>query len=85
MFYEIWAAQAAALGWSTYDVFGANRSKPIERVDMAGLVVLINGRGLAALTDTEAAISTRTSARLTYRRRRIEPSPGQALLWELGD
>ena len=84
-FYETWAAQAAALGWSTYDVFGANRTKPIERVDMAGLVLLINGRGLAALTDTEAAISTRTSARLTYRRKWIEPAPGQVLLWELGD
>ena len=82
-FYERWATQAAALGWSTYDVFGANRTKPIERVDMAGLVLLINGRELAALTDTEAAISTRTSARLTYRRKRIEPAPGQVLLWEL--
>ncbi len=84
-FYETWAAQAAALGWSTYDVFGANRTRPIERVDMAGLVVLINGRGLAALTDTEAAISTRTSASLTYRQKWIEPAPGRVLLWELGN
>ena len=83
-FYERWGATAAALGWSTHDVFAANRTKPIERVDMAGLVVLINGRKLAALTDSEAVISTRTSRSLTYRRKWIEPAPGQALLWELG-
>ena len=83
-FIETWATQAAALGWSTYDVFGANRTKPIERVDQAGLVVLINGRELAVLTDSEAVIGTRTSAGLTYRRKWIEPASGQALLWELG-
>jgi len=62
-FYETWAAQAAALGWSIYDVFGAHRAKPIERVDMAGLVLLINGRGLAALTDTPLEGVTSLSSR----------------------
>lgn len=84
VFLETWAAQASALGWTVWDVFGANRTKPIERVDMAGLVVVINGRELAALTDITAVISTRTGAGLTYRRKRIEPAIGQVLLWELG-
>ena len=84
-FYETWAAQASALGWTAHDLFGANQTKPIERVDQAGLVVLINGRELAVLTDSEAVIGTRTSASLTYRRKWIEPVPGQVLLWELGD
>ena len=84
-FYETWAAQASALGWTAHDLFGANRTKPIERVDQAGLVMLINGRKLAALTDSEAVISTRTGAGLTYRQKWIEPAPGQVLLWGLGD
>ena len=66
-------------------VFGANRAKPIERNDMAGLVVLINGRGWAALTDTEAIIQCAAGGRVTFRRKWQEQQTGQVLLWELAD
>ena len=85
VFLETWGAQAAALDWTAHDLFGANRTKAIERVDLAGLVVLINGRELVAITDSEAVISTRTGVSLTHRRKWIEPVPGQTLLWKLGD
>ena len=86
-FIETWGPQAARLGWSTTDVFGVNRAKPFRRADAAGLVLLLDGRPVAALTEASATIECGGMRRLTYRRkppgevREIE----QCLLWELSD
>ena len=50
-----------------------------------GLVLLLRGRELAALTATEAVIRTRTGARQTYRRKPCDPlHPAErCLVWEL--
>ena len=82
-FIERWGVQAARLGWNAYDVFGVNATKPVERVDAAGLVRLLDGRPVVALTAGEAVIQSPTGSRLTYRRK----PPGVAtakccLLWE---
>jgi len=51
------------------------------RIDCAGLLWLLNGDKLIALTEDAAVIERRTGARQTYRRK---PSgPGRALAWEL--
>ena len=54
--------------------------RPIERLDCAGLVILLHGNSLLALTADTARIRTTSGALLTYRRR---PRPGAVPLWEL--
>jgi hypothetical protein len=78
---EGWADRAVALGWGTLDLFGCNRCKPFARIDHAGLLWLLNGCSLIALSTDTAAIATASGAGLTYRRRPTEP--GRVLVWEL--
>jgi hypothetical protein len=44
-------AVAAALGWGPYDLFGADRYRPYARIDQAGLLWLLNGDRLEALSE----------------------------------
>jgi hypothetical protein len=75
-------AEAAALGWSPYDLFGADRERPFARVDQMGLLWLVNGRPLLGLARDHAVIGNpRTSPPHTYRRKPGEP--GRVLVWEL--
>jgi hypothetical protein len=74
-------AVAAALGWAPDGLFGCDRARPFARVDSAGLLLLLNGDRLVALTENTATIETRTGARQTYRRKPNEP--GRVLAWEL--
>jgi hypothetical protein len=50
-----------------------------------GLVPLLHGRELAALTEAEAVIRTRTGTHQTYRRKPCDPlHPAErCLVWEL--
>jgi hypothetical protein len=73
-------AVAAALDWSSLDLFGADRKKPFARIDQTGLLWLLNGDRLIALTENTATIETRTGARQTYRRKPNQP--GRVLAWE---
>lgn len=79
-FLDQWGGQAAALGWSTTDVFGAHPVKPLERVDCAGLILLLHGDELVAITAGAARTRRRSGALLTYHRR---PRPGAVPLWKL--
>jgi len=72
---------AATLGWGPYDLFGCDRDRPFARIDYAGLLWLINGDKLVALSENTAGIETHTGERHTYRRRPSEP--GCVLPWEL--
>jgi hypothetical protein len=74
-------AVATALGWEPYDLFGCDRDRPFARVYQAGLLWLLNGDKLIALTENTATIETKTGARQIYRRRPSEP--GRVLAWEL--
>jgi TubC N-terminal docking domain len=80
-----WAAQAAALGWPTWELFGCHRRAPWGRIQGMGLVLLLRGDEIAALTATEAALRTWTGARQTYRRKPADPlHPAErCLIWEL--
>ncbi len=64
------------------DLFGAHPEKPLERFDCAGLVLVLNGAAIVALSDTEAVIEKPSGARLTFRKRG-QASPEMCLIWEL--
>jgi hypothetical protein len=74
-----WGDQAGALGWTAEDLFGLHtppeRPHPsyrrLRRYDATGLIWLLQGRPVVALTEATAAIQSLTgaiSAITTYRR-----------------
>jgi hypothetical protein len=71
-----WGEQAKALGWTAKDLFGLHRppEKPhasysrLSRYDETGLVWLLQGREVVALSEVTAAIQSSTGAITTYRR-----------------
>ncbi len=77
-----WGPRAAALGWGPLDLFGCDRVKPFARIDRQGLLWILGGHRLVALTAELAKFETETGKRLTYR-----PAPlreaGDVLPWEL--
>jgi hypothetical protein len=86
-FLQEWAEAADRLGWLTWELFGCHRRAPWGRIPGMGLILLLQGDEIAALTATEAVIRTRTGAHQTYRRRPADPlHPAErCLVWELSD
>jgi hypothetical protein len=84
-FLHEWALQAAALGWPAWELFGCHRRAPWGRIDGMGLVLLLHGDPLAALTATEAVIRRASGAHQTWRRRQRDPltAAERCLVWEL--
>jgi hypothetical protein len=83
-----WAVKAAVLGWGPLDLFGCDRHRPWARIDQAGLLWLMAGRRLVALTANSATIETASGGRLTYRRasasrHSVPNDPGRVLAWSL--
>jgi hypothetical protein len=83
VFLSSWGEQAEALAWTGRDLFGlaavperlvANYRR-LSRYDLTGLVWLLKGRPVVALTDATAAIQSPAGAILTYRRNR-KPATG---------
>jgi hypothetical protein len=71
-----WSEQAHGLGWTARDLFGLiavpEHAKPsfnrLSRYDETGLIWLLQGRPVVALTETTAAIQNPTGAITIYRR-----------------
>ena len=71
-----WGEQAEALGWTARDLFGLHRppEKPhpsyrrLSRYDETGLIWLLRGRPVVALTEATAAIQSATGNVTVYRR-----------------
>jgi hypothetical protein len=71
-----WGDQAEALGWTARDLFGLHTppAKPhpsysrLSRYDETGLIWLLQGCEVVALTEATAAIQSSTGAITTYRR-----------------
>jgi hypothetical protein len=71
-----WGDPAAALGWTAHDLFGlhtpADRPHPtysrLSRYDCTGLIWLLEGRSVVALTDSVAAIENPSGAITIYHR-----------------
>jgi hypothetical protein len=75
-----WANCAERLGWTALDLFGCDNTKPLVRISRAGLLWLLNGRKLCALTADAATIVTASGGYLSFRRCLREP--GGVLAWE---
>jgi hypothetical protein len=80
-FMNTWAVTASQLGWTPEDLFGVCRSGPTKRVDLAGLLWLMNGRELAAIDAHGVAIRCATGSIQTYRPART--SVERVLAWDL--
>jgi hypothetical protein len=76
-----WARRATALGWGPNDLFRCDPRCPATRKDTAGLLWLLGGGELVALTATSAAVRLPNGAVQTYRRK--PQQRGAALLWDL--
>jgi hypothetical protein len=71
-----WGKQATALGWTARDLFGLHQipDKPalnyrrLSRYDETGLIWLLQGRPVVALTDSTAAIKNPAGAITAYRK-----------------
>ena len=71
-----WGEKAESLGWTSRDLFGLApvRDKPranfqrLSRYDLTGLIWLLRGDQVVALTETTAAIRHATGNITTYRR-----------------
>jgi hypothetical protein len=81
LFLATWGRQAADLGWTTLDLFGAHPKAPAARYSCMGLVPLISGGRVVALTASTAVIEQQSGARLTYTRR--PPEAECVPVWEL--
>ena len=71
-----WGEQAEALGWTARDLFGlapvpdkpAPNYRRLSRYDLTGLIWLLRGRPVVALTGATAAIQNPTGAITVYRK-----------------
>jgi hypothetical protein len=79
-----WGAQAEALGWTPKDLFGllpvpdraATWFDRLSRYDATGLVWLLRGRPVVALTEATAAIENSKTGDITVYRRFNKPELG---------
>jgi hypothetical protein len=83
VFLKDWAAQAHRLGWDAPDLFGVHAVAPHARLDGVGLVPLLGGRPVIALTVDTVGIRAASGGTLTFRKHKSPPS-GRCLVWELG-
>ncbi len=77
------AGRAHELGWTALDLFGVHPEKPWVRFDCMGLVALLDGSRVMALSETEAVIEKPSGARVTFRRRGQVPDEA-CLIWQKG-
>ena len=76
LFIARWGKQAERLGWTATDLFGLFPVLPnphptfrrLSRYDATGLIWLLRGRPVVALTAESAAIESRTGAITVYRK-----------------
>ena len=67
-FLSRWGAPAEALGWTALDLFGVHPIAPAARFDLMGLILLLHGSEVVALTEESATIRRSSNATMTYRR-----------------
>jgi hypothetical protein len=83
-FLATWGSQAEAMGWTSADLFGLHTvpDKPhpsysrLSRYDATGLIWLLQGRRVVALTADTAAIENPATGSITTYRRFNKPSYG---------
>lgn len=82
VFIDKFATQAAALGWSALDIFGCDPVSPFERLDRAGLLLLLHvDEAIVAVTGCSVTTRSRTGSVLRYYR--AQRQTGAALIWSI--
>lgn len=80
-FVDQWGQQSAALGWSTLDIFGCHPTNPEHRFDQMGLIWIIAGAEIIAISAEVASI--RNSAGTHQRVWKCAADGARVLLWDL--
>ena len=80
-----WAQRAIWLGWAPINLFGCDREHPYAKVDQAGLLWLIEGRSLIALSHDIAVIGSPSEGGQRHYRRRASKPRQNVMAWELAD
>jgi hypothetical protein len=81
LFLSMWGSQADGLGWTSLDLFGVHPAAPAARFSCTGLLLLLRGGRVIAITADSAVIERQSGARLTYTRR--PPDAECVAVWEL--
>jgi hypothetical protein len=68
-FLSSWGRAAYDLGWTALNLFGVHAIAPGSRYDVMGLVPLLGGGSVFALTEQTAAIRRHSGSTLTYTRK----------------
>jgi hypothetical protein len=63
-----WGEAAHVLGWTAIDLFGVHPAAPAVRFDVMGLLPLLGGASVVALTRDEARMRRPSRAILTFRK-----------------
>lgn len=82
-FLDRWAGTADALGWTASELFGVGCRNPVGAVHLAGLLWLLRGADLIALTETVATIRLPSGAVQTYIR--MDVGPDRRPAWQIFD
>ncbi|EAQ36922.1 hypothetical protein NB311A_07228 [Nitrobacter sp. Nb-311A] len=77
-FLDRWSSTGHAMGWTALDLFGVHPTQPARRVDVMGLLLLLQGGEVIALTAEGALIRRPSGAVLRFPR----PAAGGVLLSE---
>jgi hypothetical protein len=80
-FVDAWGRQAAALGWSTLDIFGCHPTHPADRYDAMGLVWMIADAEVVAMGAEVANL--RKAPGTLQRVWKCPVAPGRILAWHL--
>ena len=75
-FLSRWGGAAHLLGWTSLDLFGVHPIAPAARFDVMGLIPILNGAEVLALTSQTATIRRLSGAIQTYHR----PDQGGAVV-----
>lgn len=81
LFLDQWRRQVVALGWTHTDVFGVCPAAPETRLDGMGLVPLLYGRKVCALTQDTARIDCGDGITTSFTRKTLAACA--VPLWEL--
>lgn len=71
-FLATWGAQVEALGWTADDLFGLDPVAAMARYDVMGLIWMLHGQPVVALTEAIAAIRMPTGNTLTFYLRSVD-------------
>ena len=78
-----WAVTVAAMGWTALEAFGVDGRMPYTRIDQMGLVPLLGGSEVVAVSADSVTVQTSTGARQRILRANKKKSPEPVTVWEI--